>query len=86
MFSETSVNSYQTRLHITRDSNRHFAVCSAEACVGTAVFCCQLYGKKILESLKLNVDVKKCAKSDVSGACEYGNELSGCIKCGEFLD
>ena len=23
----------------------------------------------------------------VAGACEYGNELSGCsIKCGEFLD
>ena len=20
------------------------------------------------------------------GACEYGNELSGSIKCGEFLD
>ena len=20
------------------------------------------------------------------GACEYGDELSGCIKCGEFLD
>ena len=22
----------------------------------------------------------------VAGACEYGNELSGSIKCGEFLD
>ena len=22
----------------------------------------------------------------VTGACEYGNELSGSIKCGEFLD
>ena len=23
----------------------------------------------------------------MAGACEYGNELSGCsIKCGEFLD
>ena len=22
----------------------------------------------------------------VKGACEYGNELSGSIKCGEFLD
>ena len=22
----------------------------------------------------------------VVGACEYGNELSGSIKCGEFLD
>ena len=21
-----------------------------------------------------------------AGACEYGNELSGSIKCGEFLD
>ena len=23
---------------------------------------------------------------DKAGACEYGNELSGSIKCGEFLD
>jgi hypothetical protein len=22
----------------------------------------------------------------IAGACEYGNELSGSIKCGEFLD
>jgi hypothetical protein len=22
----------------------------------------------------------------VTGTCEYGNELSGSIKCGEFLD
>ena len=22
----------------------------------------------------------------MAGACEYGNELSGSIKCGEFLD
>ena len=22
----------------------------------------------------------------MTGACEYGNELSGSIKCGEFLD
>jgi hypothetical protein len=30
----------------------------------------------------------KNQKSDhFAGACEYGNELSGCsIKCGEFLD
>ena len=25
-------------------------------------------------------------KSARAGACEYGNELSGSIKCGEFLD
>ena len=25
-------------------------------------------------------------KGQVAGACEYGNELSGSIKCGEFLD
>jgi hypothetical protein len=26
-------------------------------------------------------------QGQVAGACEYGNELSGCsIKCGEFLD
>jgi hypothetical protein len=23
---------------------------------------------------------------DMAGACEYGNELSGSIRCGEFLD
>jgi hypothetical protein len=23
---------------------------------------------------------------DLAGTCEYGNEHSGCIKCGEFLD
>ena len=23
---------------------------------------------------------------EVAGACEYSNELSGSIKCGEFLD
>ena len=22
----------------------------------------------------------------MAGACEYGNELSGSVKCGEFLD
>ena len=25
-------------------------------------------------------------KMQVAGACEYGNESSGSIKCGEFLD
>ena len=25
-------------------------------------------------------------QGQVVGACEYGNELSGSIKCGEFLD
>ena len=25
-------------------------------------------------------------KGQVAAACEYGNELSGSIKCGEFLD
>ena len=26
-------------------------------------------------------------RQKLAGACEYGNELSGCsIKCGEFLD
>ena len=25
-------------------------------------------------------------QGQVAGACEYGNELSGSIKCGEFLD
>ena len=25
-------------------------------------------------------------KGQVAGACEYGNEILGCVKCGEFLD
>jgi hypothetical protein len=25
-------------------------------------------------------------QGEVAGTCEYGNELSGSIKCGEFLD
>ena len=25
-------------------------------------------------------------RQQLAGACEYGNELSGSIKCGEFLD
>jgi len=24
--------------------------------------------------------------TQLAGSCEYGNELSGCIKCGELLD
>ena len=31
--------------------------------------------------MSLAVDREK-----VAGACDYGNELSGSIKCGEFLD
>jgi hypothetical protein len=27
-----------------------------------------------------------CVSFILVGACEYGNELSGSIKCGEFLD
>ena len=25
-------------------------------------------------------------RGQVAGACEYGNELRGSVKCGEFLD
>ena len=25
-------------------------------------------------------------QEQVAGTCEYGNELSGSLKCGEFLD
>jgi hypothetical protein len=65
-FLRKLVNSYQTVWrHIPQGSNRYFAACSTEVYVGTAVFFCRLYGKKVLESLKLKVDVKKCAKSDV---------------------
>ena len=29
---------------------------------------------------------KMCPLFVVVGTCEYGNEISGSIKCGEFLD
>jgi hypothetical protein len=39
----------------------------------------------------INLDLQEAGKGcgdwmKVAGACEYGNELSGSIKCGEFLD
>jgi len=35
----------------------------------------------------VKIHVKKYSKGEmVAGTCEYGNELSGSIKCGEFLD
>ena len=32
------------------------------------------------------LDVSGPGQGQVTGACECGNELSGFIKCGEFLD
>jgi hypothetical protein len=33
-----------------------------------------------------DVDGVGSGQGQVAGACEYNNELSGSIKCGEFLD
>ena len=30
--------------------------------------------------------LEEASCTSFAGACEYGNELSGSIKCGEFLD
>ena len=35
---------------------------------------------------KWELDGVGSGQGQVAGACEYGNELSGSIKCGEFLD
>ena len=32
------------------------------------------------------LDRSGCGQGQVAGCCIYGNELSGSIKCGEFLD
>ena len=32
------------------------------------------------------LDPAGSGEGQVAGTCEYGNELSGFIKCGEFLD
>ena len=32
------------------------------------------------------IELSKDREGQVSGTCECGNELSGSIKCGEFLD
>jgi hypothetical protein len=34
----------------------------------------------------LGVDGGGSGSGQVAGTCEYGNELSGSVKCGEFLD
>ena len=40
-----------------------------------------------MEAKYHNVNFHCCANlKQVAVACEYGNELSGSIKCGEFLD
>jgi hypothetical protein len=37
--------------------------------------------------IRNTVDIDKLIEgADTAGTCEYGNELSGSIKCGEFLD
>ena len=47
------------------------------ACTGQV----HLSGKGLWE-----LDGVGSGQGQVAGACEYGNELSGSIKCGEFLD
>jgi hypothetical protein len=32
------------------------------------------------------VDASGSGQEPVAGSCEYGNEPSGSIKCGEFID
>ena len=48
----------------------------------------KLYECKIYRNKYKNIPVHgfhmKC--SNIAGACEYGNELLGSIKCREFLD
>ena len=45
-----------------------------------------LFMKKYRIIRNINFTLNKFFKGRVGGACEYGNELSGFIKCGEFLD
>ena len=40
----------------------------------------------LFEFINLNLNKFKKKVHLVAGAGEYGNELSGSIKCGEFLD
>ena len=46
-------------------------------------------GGKILPHSDLRgggVFLEEASRNIFAGSCEYGNELSGSIKCGEFLD
>ena len=40
----------------------------------------------ICENNFQTININPTNKFQVAGACEYGNELSGSIKCGEFLE
>ena len=42
--------------------------------------------EELPEEWKESIIVPIHKKGQVAGACEYGNELLGSIKCGEFLD
>jgi hypothetical protein len=37
-------------------------------------------------NIKMDLQEVGCVGMQVAGTCECGNELSGSIKCGEFLD
>jgi hypothetical protein len=44
-------------------------------------------GRMILEWISQKAAERAWTESRVvAGSCEHGNEISGCIKCGEFLD
>jgi hypothetical protein len=47
-------------------------------------------GRKREDNIKVNLQEVGCEGMDwiekVAGTCEYGNEPSGSIKCGKFLD
>jgi hypothetical protein len=38
------------------------------------------------DNIKMDLQEVGSGQGKVAGTCEYGNELSGFIKCGEFLD
>jgi len=39
-----------------------------------------------MRSVVLDYKIRNKQMTEMVGTCEYGNELSGSIKCGEFLD
>ena len=52
-------------------------------------------GRRWEDNIKMDLQEVACGNMDwvdlaqigqVAGACEYGNELRGSVKCGEFLD
>jgi hypothetical protein len=50
-------------------------------CMIAFIYCPVVYWRELW-----GVDGVGSGHGQVAGTCEYGNELSGSIKCGEFLD